>query len=76
MMAVFVFGLVAITMLIGVMKTVLAFNEGAMLAFTLLSFLMLLLIESVFVWLLFRTARRSKQTASAADNEVASNKGA
>jgi ABC-type nickel/cobalt efflux system permease component RcnA len=66
MMAVFVFGLVAITMLIGVMKTVLAFNEGAMLAFTLLSFLMLLLIESVFVWLLFRTARRSEQTATAA----------
>ena len=65
MMAVFVFGLVAITMLIGVMKTVLAFNEGAMLAFTLMSFLMLLAIESVFVWLLFRTTRRSEQVATA-----------
>ena len=62
MMAVFVFGLIAITMLIGVMKTVLAFNEGAMLAFTLLSFLMLLIIEGVFIRLLLRTTRRAEET--------------
>ena len=64
MMAVFVFGLIAITMLIGVMKTVLAFNEGAMLAFTLLSFLMLVLIEGVFIRLLFRATRRAEETRS------------
>lgn len=62
MMAVFVFGLIAITMLIGVMKTVLAFNEGAMLAFTLLTFLMLVLIEGVFIRLLFRATRRAEET--------------
>ena len=66
MMAVFVFGLIAITMLIGVMKTVLAFNEGAMLAFTLLSFLMLVLIEGVFIRLLFRTTRRAEETRTTA----------
>ena len=67
MMAVFVFGLIAITMLIGVMKTVLAFNEGAMLAFTLLSFLMLVLIEGVFIrLLLLRTTRRAKETRATA----------
>ncbi len=66
MMAVFVFGLIAITMLIGVMKTVLAFNEGAMLAFTLLSFLMLVLIEGVFIRLLLRTTRRAEETRASA----------
>ena len=66
MMALFVFGLIAITMLIGVMKTVLAFNEGAILAFTLLSFLMLVLIESVFIRLLFRAARRAEETRATA----------
>lgn len=54
MMVVFIFGLVAITMLVGVMKTVLAFNEGAMLAFTLLSFLIMVSLEAVFLRLLFR----------------------
>ena len=66
MMAVFVFGLIAITMLIGVMKTVLAFNEGAMLAFTLVSFLMLMLIEAVFIRLLLRTTRRAEETRAPA----------
>src|SRR5688500_88155 len=66
MMAVFVFGLIAITMLIGVMKTVLAFNEGAMLAFTLLSFLMLVLIEGVFIRLLFRATRRAEEARATA----------
>ena len=66
MMAVFVFGLIAITMLIGVMKTVLAFNEGAMLAFTLLSFLMLVLIEGVFIRLLLRTTRRAEEARATA----------
>ncbi|MGI8918100.1 MAG: hypothetical protein ACR2H6_05815 [Pyrinomonadaceae bacterium] len=66
MMAVFVFGLIAITMLIGVMKTVLAFNEGAMLAFTLVSFLMLMLIKGVFIRLLLRTTRRAEETRASA----------
>lgn len=66
MMAVFVFGLIAITMLMGVMKTVLAFNEGAMLAFTFLSFLMLILIEVVFIRLLLRPTRRAEERRATA----------
>jgi nitrate reductase NapE component len=54
MMAVFVFGLVAITVLMGVMKAVLGFNEALIIAFTLVSFLLMLLIEGVFIRLLMR----------------------
>ena len=54
MVVVFVFGLGAITMLIGMMKAVLNLNVGVILAFALLSFLIMLSIEGVFVRLLFR----------------------
>jgi hypothetical protein len=64
MMMVFIFGLVAITMLVGVMKTVLAFNEGAMLAFTLLSFLIMVSLEAVFLRLLFRRRGGSEGAGS------------
>jgi|SRR6266487_5151057 len=57
MVVVFVFGLVAITMMIGVMKTVLALNAGQILAFTLLSFLIMVFLESVFIRLLLRRKR-------------------
>jgi len=50
----FILGLVAITMLIGVMKSVLDFNAGQILAFALLSFLIMLFLEGVFLRLLFR----------------------
>ena len=54
MVVTFIFGLVAITMLIGVMKSVLDFNAGQILAFALLSFLIMLFLEGVFLRLLFR----------------------
>ena len=41
MVCLFVFGLVAITLLIGVMKTVLGFGVGQILGFALLSFLIM-----------------------------------
>ena len=66
MMAVCVFGLIAITMLMGVMKTVLAFNEGAMMALTVMSFLMLMVIEGVFIRLLLRSTRRAKEPRATA----------
>jgi hypothetical protein len=47
MVMVFVFGLVAITMLLGVMKAELNFSVGQILAFALLNFLILLSIASV-----------------------------
>lgn len=57
MVAVFVLGLVAITMLMGVMKAVLHLNEGLILAFTLLNFLIMLSIEGVLIRLLLRRKR-------------------
>src|SRR5260221_2355511 len=64
MVVVFVFGLAAITMLMGVMKAVLNFDFGQILAFALLSFLIMLSIEGVLVRLLFR---RQHVPASAGD---------
>ena len=64
MVVVFVFGLVAITMLIGVMKSVLHLNEGAILAFTLLSFLIMVFLEGVFIRLLLRRKRGSEEAGN------------
>jgi hypothetical protein len=58
----FVFGLGAITVLMGVMKAVLHLEVGQILAFTLLSFLIMLLIEGVCVWLLLRRKRGTEET--------------
>src|SRR2546425_438741 len=57
MVAVFVLGLGAISVLMGVMKAVLNLNEGAILGFTVLSFLIMLSIEGVLVRLLFGRKR-------------------
>src|SRR2546427_11425988 len=54
MVAVFVLGLGAISVLIGAMKAVLGLNVGQILAFTLLSLLIMLLIEGVCLRLWFR----------------------
>lgn len=66
MVFVFVFGLVAITMLIGVMKTVLALNAGQIFAFALLSFLIMLLIEGVCIGLLLRRKRGTEYAGDTA----------
>ena len=57
MVAAFVLGLGAITIFMGVMKTVLNFNIGQILALTMLSFLIMLLLEGVFVYLLLSRKR-------------------
>jgi hypothetical protein len=57
MVAVFVLGLVAITMLMGMMKAVLHLDVGLILAFTLLNFLIMLSIEGVLIRLLLRRKR-------------------
>jgi hypothetical protein len=54
MVVVFVFGLIAITMFMGMMKAVLNFGVGQIIPFTLLSFLIMLSIEGVLVRLLLR----------------------
>ena len=57
----FVFGLGAITVLMGVMKAVLGLETGALLFFALVCFLIMLLLEGVFIRLLFRRKRRVEE---------------
>jgi predicted amidophosphoribosyltransferase len=57
----FVFGLGAITALMGMMKAVLHFEVGQILAFTLLSFLIMLSLEGVFIRLLLRRRRGAEE---------------
>jgi hypothetical protein len=57
----FVFGLGAITVLMGVMKAVLRLEVGVVLAFTLLSFLIMLSLEGVFIRLLLRRKRGAEE---------------
>ncbi|MCM3903767.1 MAG: hypothetical protein ND866_18860 [Pyrinomonadaceae bacterium] len=64
MVAVFVLGIAAITCLIGVMKAVLDLNAGLIVAFTLLSFLVMLLVEGVCIRLLFRRNRGAEESAA------------
>ena len=66
MVGLFVFGLLAITVLMGVMKAVLNLNDGQILAFTLLSFLIMLGIEGVLIWRLSRRRRGAEETGAVA----------
>jgi hypothetical protein len=66
MAGVFILGLVAITMLLGMMKAVLRLDAGVILGFALLCFLIMLLLEGVFLRLLFR---RKRGAAEAGDTE-------
>lgn len=61
MVVVFVLGLVAITMLIGVMKAILHLDVGQILAFTVLSFLIMLSLEGLFIRLLLRHKRGTEE---------------
>jgi hypothetical protein len=61
MAGVFILGLVAITMLMGMMKAVLHLDAGVILGVALLCFLMMLSLEGVFVRLLFRRKRGAKE---------------
>ena len=62
MVAVLVFGLVGIVFLMLAMKMV-GLNEAIILAFTLWSFLLILLIEGVFIWKLLRSKPRGATPA-------------
>jgi len=62
MVATFVFGLAAITMLMGVMKVVLGLPVGTVLAFTVLPFLLMLSLEVVFIRLLLRRHRSPEES--------------
>lgn len=62
MVATFVLGLIAITALIGVMKSVLGLEAAQILGFAGLSFLMMIVLEGVFLLLLFRRPRAKHES--------------
>jgi len=70
MVAVLVFGFVAIVFLMMAMKMV-GLNVGQILAFTILSFLIMLLVEGVFIWQLWRRKRGAEETGAALSKEQA-----
>ena len=57
----FILGILAITVLLGVMKAVLGLQTGQILAFAALSFFMLLSLEAVYLYLLFRRNRSAEE---------------
>jgi len=63
MVGTFVFGLIAITTLLGVMKSVLGLESGQILGFAVLSFSIMLFLEGVFLVLLFRRNRGVEEQA-------------
>ena len=65
MVGLFVFGLLAIAVLIGVMKSVLDLNTGQILGFATLSFLIMLFIEGVLMWRLPRRRRGAEEAGGA-----------
>ena len=62
MVAVLVFGFGAIMLLLMAMKMA-GFNVGQILAFTILSFLIMLVLEGVFIWQLLGRKRGTEETA-------------
>jgi predicted lipid-binding transport protein (Tim44 family) len=72
MVGTFILGMVAITLLMGMMKQVLGLPVEGVLVFTLLPFLVLLALEGVFLRLLFRGKRRveDKQHTMQAKEQV------
>ena len=62
MTGVFILGLAVITIMMGVMKTVLDLQAGQILGFAMLPFLILLILEGVFLRLLFRRRRRPEKS--------------
>jgi uncharacterized membrane protein len=65
MVAVLVFGFVAIMFLMMAMKMV-GLNVGQILAFTILSFVIMMVVEGVFIWQLLRRKRRAEETGDTA----------
>src|SRR4030095_3093754 len=62
--ALFIFGLAVITVLMGVMKSVLGLPVERILAFSLLPFIVLLVLEGVFLRLLLSGKKRPHTSAS------------
>jgi hypothetical protein len=65
MVATFIFGLAAITLLIGVMKAVLGLPDGTILGFMMFPLLLMLVLEGVFIRLLLRRTRGTQAIGDA-----------
>src|SRR5215207_7006751 len=65
MVAVFIFGLGAITVLMAVMKNGLNFEAPQVIPFAIISFAMLFLLEGMLIWRLLRRDRHAKGRAAA-----------
>jgi uncharacterized protein YneF (UPF0154 family) len=63
MVGLFIFGLVAISVLIGVMKQVAGFDPEFLTIITIFSFVVMLMIEGVLVLMLFRRKKVEKQVS-------------
>ena len=71
MACVFIFGLVAITMLTGVMKVVLGLPVENVLLFALLPFLIMLIFEGVLLRLLLRRRQATEKTSDTLQDKAA-----
>jgi hypothetical protein len=61
MVCLFIFGLLAIAVLLGVMKRVAGFDLPILLAFTLFSFTLMLVVEGLIIRLLLKGGKRAKE---------------
>lgn len=61
MLATFVFGIGAITVLMGVMKTALGMSVGAIIPIAAVCFLLMLILEAVFIGLLLQRTRDARR---------------
>lgn len=64
MTMVFVFGLGAISVLLGVLRVIMGLSVGQILPFAILGFLIMLSIESLCVWLFLRRVRGTDKAVS------------
>ena len=69
----FILGLVAITMLMGMMKQVLGLPVDRVIAFSLMPFLVLLFIEAIFIRLLLRGKREHRAADHVVSRQHATN---
>ncbi len=67
MVGLFVLGLVAISILLGVMKTALGFDFGPLIGFAFLSFFLLVGIEGILISRLFRRRRGQQESVDSSE---------
>ena len=66
MVGLFIFGLVAISILLGVMKAILHLDVGQLIGFAFISFLILVTLEGILISRLFRRKRKSDEVSDPA----------